>query len=1362
MVNIRSTNEIVLSLIDFFRLAQPNLDVKPGTVARDLFIDAPANQLSLLYDELASISNKQSLRLVVGSELDRLAKNFGIIRRRSSTASGVALLTFSSITAPIGIKSGDTILSTNGFSFAVSSSVSVSPTASNFYRSVATKYRTQLDLVGISDEYAVEVTVTATAAGAIGNIGSYYLNSTSIPGISNVTNINPFTGGSDQEDDVSFRNRTLSAFSGSSVGTSLGYLNTALGTTGVSDAVVIEPGDSLMTRDGTTVKINTDGSRTVISEGSGGKVDVVVLGSSLIDAIDSYIYIDKSNNNDPTSSKNNIVLGQISGDSNKTINRKRLDNIASGILPKQPVNGLMQITGSLSGSNFKEKTTDSYGRTTGNYELIKDTGAFGGCPWGFDTFHWISDRISLYQEDRVKTQFNGQDNLSFTDVSDISKIQQFVSITNENSTVTSDRSVIQLLHYPATNITRVFNIKTGERYIVTNQNLDATGLYNDTGRIKISGNTLPSPSDTLQVDYNWIITYDPHSDFDGLANTNNIRAVTDSIDWGYASLIKNEETWFNIDSGNNVFVGTVSHPISSIISAQMFSSADTYVETISSGLYAGRLAVIINNAPVVATTVESVTLKNSNTELYDTDQANGTIINEPVVVGISLLYRITIILPTDCPAQVGTCASVYMNSEDVYYSTSTNGSFSSNQITIPTSLITTTATSILLRVNYIAAISDLFSSATTSLSSSRVGNGFNLNNNTGFNNFSITNISKRENATVAQNLSAEYYVDLVLPSIEYSLNVNQIISVIRLSDNLELWNSDNPGTLFINSSGNYQLIFSGYNSPAINDQCLVIYYVSDLYRYQPYSFSNSIINNRIDTLSVDPVLGKFYIPMNKFVSQASGLTFTVFEPNTNIDLFSITDGYLDALVDDATVSSLTVDFSSQADIITKKVRISGATDPNNNGVYDISSYVLSTNKLVISNILDNINVDQVSIIRIADGKELWNYSGLIDTFTNRFLLDGNISAFLNDPVYTIIYNYKNLRKAQTRLICTTVDQTLSTGVITINGLTMSKAENIIFTATHNGLQQNLAEALRTSLDIGSSTSLPTNIKLSKLVKLEKVTTVSSNSNEIYDISATYDVKNTYINSNTLDSEFMNSDSILQNTEFILPSTQNNTITSNMPITGDKLRATFYYITENDLENLSYTKNGTLYTNKKFALINKIYISSGFRTSQSTRFTVASLTQPTLGARYKAFYDYMAPKTNERISIKYNYNQLITNVTLNLENTRPINADVLAREAKTILLDLTMNVVILDTYKSSETTVLQNLRNQLTTALTSNSLGAVVDNPTLINIAQSVKGISRARILYFNKTGVVGQLLKIQAQKDEFFAPNTIILNTETR
>src|SRR5271165_5284924 len=555
MVTIKSTNEIILSLIDFFNTAQPNLDLKPGTVARDLIVDAPASQIALLYDEVGKISNLQSLRLVSGSDLDKLAQNYGVTRKIATKSSGIALLTFNSIPAIIAIIANSLITSTSGSTFVVLNGISVDPANANFYKSVATKYQSALGFLNITDQYAVEVSVKATTAGSAGNISQYSLNQTSIAGVSNVTNTFPFTGGNDQENDATFRNRVLAVFSGSNIGTSLGYKNLVLSNTAVSDAVVIGPGNPLMTRDGTQVVQNSDGSYTITSEGTGGKVDIVILGSILTQFINTYIYIDQSNNNDPTSTSNIIVLGQIPADVNKTVTQKRIDDIANGVLPAQPVEAILQVTGSRSGSNFIPKTTDSLGRVSGNYELIKDTGVYGGSPWGFDKFHWISNKISLFQEDRVKSKFNGQDATTYSDVIDIPQVQQNIFILSENSNIsTSDSSIIQLLHTPATNVTRVFNVNTGETYTIINQNLDSTGSVNTTGRIEISGNTLPASSDILQVDYTWIDSYDPYSDYDGKFLNNNPRPVTDSVDWGIANAVRNERVLFSMNPTSTFFV----------------------------------------------------------------------------------------------------------------------------------------------------------------------------------------------------------------------------------------------------------------------------------------------------------------------------------------------------------------------------------------------------------------------------------------------------------------------------------------------------------------------------------------------------------------------------------------------------------------------------------------------------------------------------------------------------------------------------------------------------------------------------------------------------------------------------------------
>jgi len=1350
-------------MLDFFKLAQPNLDTSPGEVARDLFIEGPASQLSLLYDELQGVSSKQSLRLSIGTDLDKLGKNFGLVRKQSTPSTGVSLLTFSSLNSSINVNTGAPVYTAGGLGFTVITGFSLVPSNINAYRATATQFGAQLSFAGITDQYAVEATVTASAPGSSGNIGQYSLSVVSIPGISNVTNVVTFAGGTDQETDAAFRNRILATFSGSSVGTALGYLNAALSVTGVTDAVVIGPGNPLMTRDGTVSQV-INNVLTIITEGSGGKVDIVVLGTNDVSYTDTFIYQDKSNLNDPTNVKNNFVLGQIASNANLSISQKRVTDIQNGTLPAQPIDAILQVTGSLSGSNFIPQTTDGYGRTSGNYQLIKDTGVYGGSPFGFDTFAWTSNQID-YTEDLIKGQANGQDPTTFTQVLQITDAQQQLSVTNENSIVTNDRSIIQLLHYPATNVTRVFDVNTGQRYLITNQNYDATTPFNNTGRIQISGNTLPSPSDVLQVDYTWIVDYDRYSDFDGLVDTQNPRSVTDSIDWGYPSAIKNELVSFALTSGNNYYQGTTTHPIDTVISASTFLQIDGYVQVVPSGVFVNRLSVVITDLAIATVSVNNITWKNSNVELYDTAQANGSFSNIAIVVGIDLLYQTTIILPSDTVAQNGDRVTTYINAVNVFQSATAQGSSNGTQVTVPSSNINISPDRLNLRVTYIANVSDLFSSVITSLPTSRIGNGYILSNNNGFNNFSIVNVSRRENQTVQLNLSNQLYVELNLPTSDYNLSANNVLVVIRLSDGKELWNADHQGTVFNGIDGNYQLIFSGYNTPVVNDKTLIIYYAPDIRRFQPFSFSNQIIQTRIDGLGFDVPTQSFTVPLVELTAQASGLSFEIVGQNSDTVYFSVSDGYLTPVTNTtATLNSLSVLFDTLPDLTNKRAKITNAIAPNNDGYWDILSYDVNTNNITITSSLNHITADQISVVRVLDGHELWNYTGTIDQTNNRLLIPNTPNALTGDLVFVMFFNYHNLRKAPTRLIGTTLDTTLNTGVISIAGTTMALAENVIFTATTTGLQQNLQQALATALNVNSASTLPTNVQIAKIVSAQKVLTYAPGSNIVLETLTTYDTINTTITNNLFFADTMLGNSALPPFNFVLPATANNTMTgatNNLPTLGDQILVSFYYTTTNNMENLTYTQIGQLYTNNKFALINQMYIGSGFQASQSTKFTATSFTKPSVGARYSIFYDYLAPKQNERILIQSNYNQLIGTTTFAIENNRPINADVLVRAGKILLVNLTMNVVIDPNFINTSTTVLQNLRNQLIASLTSNTLGGTLDQISLINIAQGVQGIDRARILIFNTNGLPGQVLTITANQDQYFRSNTVTINTES-
>lgn len=1076
MARIRTSSEIIRSYLDFYRTAQPALDTKPGTVTRDVLIDGPSDQISRLYDELNSVSNLQSLRQSFGTDLDNWAQNIGATRRRGAKSTVPALLLFDNVDADIAINKGDLIFAKNGSSFAILNSIVITSTRESQYRSLVAKYQGDLDFLGFTEPYAIEIVVEATAPGEQGNISKYNLSNTSISGITNVTNVFPAGGGRPAETDSVFKNRIISIFSGSNTGTSLGYENTVRTDPSVIDAIVIPPGDSLMTRDGTQISIAEDGTRTIVSDGTGGKVDIIAYGIRLQETIDSYIYRDKSNTGNPTNIANDFILGQISGDENKTVTRKRIDNLASGTLPNQPAYNIVSVVGSSSGPNFKPISVDAFGRISGNYQLIKDTGAYAGSPWGFDRLRWVSNNIADYPEDKSKINFNSQDPLTYTDITKISRASQNIVITNENSKVSpSDKTIIQLLHKPVFGVTRVFNVSTGERYTVTSQNPDGTGNINTTGRIKISGKSLPSTSDILQVDYTWLFDYDPYWDFDNKSFSFNERETSDSIDWGYSNLVRRERGVL-IASGSYLSL-ELTHDISSVVRVNVFS------EEISSVTFSsGRLSVITSAA---INNVVSVKRNLDGSELWNTKDNDGSI------------SGLTAYLPTDTVAQFGDSVTVVYNATDVYSDT---GSFNNNQITIVPSALVTSGS--IVEATYIANVNNLLpSTLLSSLPAIRNGNGFSTN--------------------------------------DEELTGNQPVSNI----------------------------FSG--------------------------------SNVIQNLRQSP-------------------------------------------------SNLTLN-------------ITGTVVP---------------------------------------------------------------------------------------------------GTITCTGSTVINSGEIVFTSSSSGLIHDLSPAIRTFLGLTSRDSIPSNIKVGRLVQFEKV--VADSGNNVLDIINEYDVLGYSLKDNSLVKTESIQDSSLNNFQIKLPSTIDN-INNSIEI-GDKIRVRFFLLYTNDSENVYFTKAGTQYTQKRFVFVDTIAITSGFNStsSNSATLTVSNFNQPLNKSRYKIYYNYLAPKSNERITITSNYNKLISDATLLVEQNRPITADVLVKEAELILVDVTMYVVLTEEFRNSPVVVKQNVQDAITAAVNSDTLNQIIDASDLINTAYTVPGVDRARIIYFNKNGSNGSVLSIQPQKNQYTAANNISIVIEER
>lgn len=1389
MVVVRSLNEIILSLIDYFKAAQPDLDTKPGTVARDLFIDAPAAQISTLYNEINKISVQQSLRLVSGSDLDKLAKNFGMARGSSTYASGVALLTFSSIPANIQISTQDTITSSNGLVFKPSNDAVVSAGSLNLYRSIATKYRNDLDMMGINDTYAIEVNVQATSPGISGNIAKYYLNSTSIYGVSNVTNILPFSGGSNIEDDSSFRARVLSIFGGSSIGTALGYRSAAIGVNGVVDAFIVEPGDPLMKRDGTVTSEDNNGNLTVLSEGTGGKVDVVVFGQNLTETNDSFIYQDKSNTNDPSDPKNNFILGQIPGDSSKTINRRRIDNIKSRILPSQPISDVFQVSGSISGSNFKEKSIDEYGRVSGNYEVVKDTGVYGGSPFGFDTFKWISNKISLYAEDKIKGKSLGKDPLTFPDVTAIPKLQQNILITNENSEiVASDRSLIKLNHTPAINVSRVFNVTTGERYTVVDQNYDPKDLTNKIGTIKISGNALPSYNDVLQVDYTWITEYDPFLDYDGKLRTN-YKNNEDSVDWSYANVVSNERVKFIKNSGGNLFIGKTTMPINSVTSTIYCLEIDSIVKKITDGIFSGRLSVTVRDAAIAATaingsiSVDSVKLKNTSTEVFNTAQKDGLFTDSSLLIGsgfnFSSVDEVIIVLPTDSLATDGDFVTVKMNNEDVFTKSGITGSVSGNEVTIPSSNFSAPFDEVNLYVSYVAESTDVLFGSINSIPASKSGNSLISNSPIAYEDKYKSNIIKKYHSTVKKDIFNDFKIYLPINPTEFSIQESDIISVIRMSDMVELWSYENKGTIEVDAANSlFRIKLSTANAPQDNDKVFVIYYANSLKNIQPVVFSNSIIAKSLNKVYSGG--NYFYVNCHQFIDDV--VNFEVFDVNQNYTYFSGYSVDLRVYVDEDkikrdNVANITIKHGninqplfdlSSASFGGKKIRITGSSKTNNNGVYDIIDYsydaTSSSITIRISNIISQITNSQVSITRIVDGKELWSSDGIIDSKMNRLIFPATQSIAVLDDVFVLFYEHQAIKKTPSRLSIVTSDQVANPGTLSIRGTSIIKVSDAIFSpraVNGNIFRQDLSYILKDALGISSEKDIPQNVKIVNIAKLERVTLVGTSINEVMSVNGTYDIWGTKLKENAIYTDMYSQYNTqdLSYHEFILPQTSNNIANINA---DEKMRITFYYAIENDIENVHMQGNGAYYTNKRFAFIDSVYPSSGFRSSRSTKISISPFSQPPSGTRYKAYYDYIAPKNNERITIKYYFNKLISDVSLAIENNRTINSDILVREAKPVPIDVTLSVIVSGAYSNSSISVLQNVKDSLLSVINSNELGATIEYSAIINAAFSVSGVASAKVIIFNKSGNVGQKISIKAKSDEYFVANNIVVNREYR
>ena len=625
-----------------------------------------------MHRAISLVSKKQSLASATGQDLDRLSRNFSLTRRGGSVSTGMVVFTISDIFTDISIPDGTIVSSRAGVTFKTVGTFNISSSEKNMFAANANRMRSALDLAGITDSYAIEIPVQSMRAGLSGNIGTMQIVDTALQENMKITNISAFSGGSNIEADSSFRARILAIFSGSNIGTSSGYKNAALDVSGVIDVLVVEPGNTLMLRDGTEIIEVNDGTSRIFNSGTGGKVDMYILGRLLNQITESFIYSDISGSGNAYDDRNDYTLGVQSQDITMTSDERRLYAFKSGNIPFQPVDSIVQASGTKSGI-FAEKFVDADGDESGNYELLVDDNVdTGGSPFGLDRLHWISNTKNVIGEIYTKSNMNEISTLSFSDIDSIDQVYRDVSIFGENSALSiSDKTVIQISHYPAVRISRVVNRTTGEVYSVENSNIDSDLGLNTDGLISISGRTLPTQSDILSVDYTWRHIYDPYIDYDGMGSISIFKdeSVSDSIDWGASCGIFEEEALLTVSDDGLQFFAEVDHDISRIVSAcskEILSLEIEVVELDEKTLY----GVVIGDDHDAVDNIISIT-NSHGVEIYNTSEANGTFSSR------------TIYLPSDCVSGPGDEVTVYYNKIEFFDLSGGDGAFFDKTITLP-------------------------------------------------------------------------------------------------------------------------------------------------------------------------------------------------------------------------------------------------------------------------------------------------------------------------------------------------------------------------------------------------------------------------------------------------------------------------------------------------------------------------------------------------------------------------------------------------------------------------------------------------------------------------------------------------------
>lgn len=239
----KSFDAIVADVIDNILTVNPLIDVKIGEVVRDIFIDVQSSQLETLYGIADNTAKAQSVTTALNSQLDRLAYNYGIKRNPATrSATNLTISIKAGIQAPTPCNVGDqfyTVADANNPSIIF--------------------INTQYQLLQPGQTQAT-LPVVSLNPGSNTNVAAYNITQSSYDFADAVYNLDPSTGGLDQESDANFALRIPYNITGQYLNTSRGIINTVLDISDINGQPFFVTPDNPQSRGPYTVDVYTQRS----------------------------------------------------------------------------------------------------------------------------------------------------------------------------------------------------------------------------------------------------------------------------------------------------------------------------------------------------------------------------------------------------------------------------------------------------------------------------------------------------------------------------------------------------------------------------------------------------------------------------------------------------------------------------------------------------------------------------------------------------------------------------------------------------------------------------------------------------------------------------------------------------------------------------------------------------------------------------------------------------------------------------------------------------------------------------------------------------------------------------------------------